>query len=111
MNIKLHRGDTKTFKFKIIDSNGDSIENVNNIYLTCKKNHVTNNVLFQKSIKSGGITFSNGYYHFVINSEDTDKLDYDDYVFDIEVIIGDFKETKLGTITIDKEVTFKENEV
>lgn len=112
MNIKLNRGDTKQLKFNVLDKSKKQITDFTEIYFTLKKNHVTSNVLIQKKLSNGGIKLGeDNYYHFVLNSEDTANLDYDTYVFDIELIIGNtYKKTYLGTLSLDKEVTFNVNE-
>lgn len=112
MNITMPRGDIRPVSFTI---NG-SQEGVafDNIYFTVKKNHKERDALFQKTLASGTIELmEDGTYQFTIEPEDTDGLNYGQYVFDIEVVSesAHIKQTFLGTLVLTQEVTFAANEV
>lgn len=110
--MQIIRGDTKAFKFQIIDANGDPITTeMDSVYFTVKKNFTNKNAIFQ--IKKADMTFDeDGYYHAVIQPENTNGLDYGNYVFDIEYIKDGVKKTPLvDKFIINHEVTFPVNEV
>lgn len=110
--MKIIRGDTKCFKFQRT-SNGEPIETkAEKIYFSVKNTSKNNDVIFQKTIED--MTFDeNFFYHFIIYPEDTNNLQYGDYVYDIEVKIGSnyVKTISRGPFIIDYEVTFAGNEV
>lgn len=110
--MKIVRGDTAQFKFQRLDSNNEPILiEADAIYFTVKKNYFTEDYVIQKKLSD--MTFDEqGYYHFKIEPEDTNDLLYKDYVYDIEVIVGDYKQTiSKGVLTITEEVTYNSNEV
>ena len=117
LHICMPRGDTKHLKINVRDNLEQLIDfDLDDVYLTVKKNFTDVEPKFQKSLSSGTITKSdNGVYQTVIMPSDTDSLAYGRYVFDIEVIKGDksaptFKTTKVGEFLIENESTFAENE-
>lgn len=110
--MQIIRGDTKAFKFQIIDANGDPITTpMDSVYFTVKKNFKNNSAVFQ--ITKDDMTFDEqGFYHAVITPDMTNGLDYGNYVFDIEYIISGVKKTPIvDAFTINHEVTFPINEV
>lgn len=114
MNIKMPRGDIRNIKFNITNKEGTTITtDFDEIYITFKRGFYDNEALFQKKLTDETIIKDeNNYYHFTIESEDTDNLDYGDYVFDIELVINDLvKQTIVGNLTLTNEVTFASNEV
>lgn len=114
MNIEIIRGDTKSFKFQRRTTNNEVItEKPDKMFFTVKTGYYSKDYLFQKRLDTDIIyKEEDNYYYFTINPEDTNELDYDDYVFDIEVITGDTVKTiAKGTLKVESEVTFAENEV
>lgn len=118
LHVCMPRGDTKHLKINVRDDQEQLIDfDLDDVYMTVKKNFTDTSYKFQKSLTAGTITKdSNGVYKTVIMPEDTDSLAYGRYVFDIEVIKGDrsaptFKTTKVGEFIIDNESTFARNEV
>ena len=113
IKIEMVRGDYKKIKFQI-KNNGNVIhDDFDDIYITFKKDYDTTEVLFQKLLSRGDIRKdSDSYYHFIITPQDTNKLKYGTYVFDIQVFkkAEQIKNTVLGEFTITKEVTFSYNE-
>lgn len=109
--MQITRGDSKGLKFQR-KSNGEPIMQVaDNIYFTVKVNNYVDEVVFQKTIND--MDFDEyGYYHFVINPEDTNGLNYGDYVYDLEVKEEEYTRTiSQGIFSITKETTFPINEV
>lgn len=107
----LRRGNTGEFKFQRKDANGHPILTVaTKVYFTVKRNTEEVNYLFQKTLDD--MTFDGeGYYHLTIDPEDTANLEYGDYVYDVEVIVEDYKNTPVvGILTICDVVTFPQNE-
>lgn len=107
--MKFTRGDTYMFKFQRKDDNDKIIKSIaDKMMFTVKKNHNTENILFQKSLADGTIRFtSDGYYHIEIEPKDTQNLRYGNYVCDIEVEqAGKVTTIYLDKITLGKEVTF-----
>lgn len=115
MHIEMPKGDYRPFKFKIKNKDTtDFNQDVDEIYITFKRNRNEKDFLFQKRLSIGDITKDEeGYYHFSILPEDTDKLSYAKYVFDIEICNENpkIKQTKTGTLQLTDEVTHTENEV
>lgn len=110
--MKIIRGDTKKCKFQRKDAEGHAILTIaDKIYFTVKKNNTTLEPIFQKTIDD--MTFDeSGYYHFTIEPEDTNNLDYGNYYYDIERIYeGDKKTISRGQFKVDYEITFAGNEV
>lgn len=112
MDIEFIRGDTQFIRFQLKDGNGNLLElsDTDNLYFTLKTDANSKKVLLQKKFPND-ISYADGYYSFTINSEDTAKLDYREYQYDIELKIGDYVKTLgQGTITLTEEITFKEDE-
>ena len=114
-NISIPRGDYRAIKFKIKNEDDTDIDfDIDEIYITFKENHYTKEILFQKKLSTKDIVKEDdGYYHFAIKPEDTEKLNYDEYYFDIGICNENpkIKQTVLGKLKITEEVTHKENEV
>ena len=113
--MNLIRGDTLNLKFKRIDRNGEVIkEKPEKLFFTVKNSYYDKDYLFQKSLEKGTISYdeNDNYYRFTIEPEDTNNLIFGKYVYDIEVVNLDIVKTiAKGTLEIEEEVTFAENEV
>lgn len=110
--MKIIRGDTKSYKFQRKDAEGHAItQKADKIYFTVKKNNQVLEPIFQKTIDD--MTFDNdGTYHFTIEPEDTNNLEYGNYYYDIERIYeGNKKTISRGQFKVDYEITFAGNEV
>lgn len=118
--MELIRGDTKTFTFRRVsrDTKEPILTKATKVYFTVKRNATDKQPLFQKTIDD--MTFDeDGYYHFTILPEDTNDLSFGQYVYDIEVIVGDNGEYKQtisprspkNVFEILEEVTYACNEV
>lgn len=116
-NFSLVRGDTWDFNVKIVEAGSKDVVILgegDKMFFSIKNSFNTDDVLIQKRLNDG-ITFKDNSYHIVVDSLETSKLKYQDYVYDIEVIIGSenskTKTIKRGIITVDYEVTHRKNEV
>ena len=111
LKIEMVRGDYQKVKFKIKDGN---LLEFDEIYITFKKNCYTSKMIFQKRLSSSEIVKDEeGNYHFEILPSETEKLDYGEYAFDIELCKESnpkIKKTFIGKLEIMKEVTFACNE-
>ena len=115
-DLEFTRGDTKKIKFQIKDANGNILRQLNStneeIYFTVKKSRNDEQFKFQKRYSEGDITYSDNYYHIVIQSSDTEDLAYGTYLYDIEIKTDEFTKTiALGSVTLTDEITHKGNEV
>lgn len=110
--MRIIRGDSKTFTFQRKDKDKNVItEKPDKMYLTIKQNEYEKQALIQKTFDNG-IRFENDTYYVEFKPEDTDNLNFGEYVYDIETINGDIVKTiKKDTFVIENEVTHKENEV
>ena len=111
-DIKLIRGDTVKLKIRRHDANGDPIlVPAQKLFMTVKTQYSAKNVILQKTIDDMFFT-PDGFYHITINPEDTDGLPYGEYVYDIEIVIDDYKKTVCkGTLILDTEATHAGDEV
>lgn len=113
MDIEFIRGDTQPIKFQIKDNNGNvlKMEDSDELIFTMKKNYNKKEAILQKKLSNGSIQYNAGYYFITFSHDDTAKLKYGTYVYDIQLMSGDIVATVvLGTITLTQEVTHKENE-
>lgn len=110
--ISMTRGDTARWKFQRLDANGNPIKAIADYcWFTVKTNDMKKETILQKTIDN--MEFGEDYfYRFTIEPEDTNNLQYGDYVYDLEVIQEDYKQTiSKGIFTLEYEVTFVNNEV
>lgn len=113
-DYEFKRGDTKVLdKFRLLNADGEVLKLGTNdtLYFTVKKDANSKNVLIQKTTKDSGISLEDdGYYHIILDPEDTNDLDYGDYQYDIELkSIGSrtFVRTLVeGVITLTEEITW-----
>lgn len=113
-DYEFKRGDTKVLdKFRLLNTEGKVLKLGENdtLYFTVKKDAYSKKVLIQKTTKDLGISLeADGYYHIIIEPEDTNSLDYGDYQYDIELkSIGNktFVRTLVeGIITLTEEITW-----
>ena len=116
MRIIMPRGDLYPVRFQIYETATEITHiDFSQIYMTCKKNNKERTPLFQKSLSSGTITkIDDGDYQFFIEPEDTNDLQFGEYVFDIELINDSdprIKQTVSGTLRLAEETTWAVNEV
>lgn len=113
MKISMPRGDLRRVKFQAVDQKRRPVNiEFSEVYFTVKKTFYDEEFLFQKSLGAGTITFgSDGYYRLVIEPADTDNLEFGNYVFDIEFILGtSIKSTDTGDLILTYESTYVTNE-
>lgn len=113
MKISMPRGDIKWIHFRINkpDGTGTNLE-FSNIYFTVKRKAFDRMFLFQKSYKRGEIyKLGPSDYQLKIDAQDTNKLTFGNYKFDIQLSYRDLlKETCVGDFVILEEVTHAINE-
>lgn len=114
MDFEFPRGDTKPFKFNLTDKNGENLKlsSTDKLFMTVKRNSKSTNIAFQKTLNNGIELRDDGYYYVTINSDDTAKLGYGTYGYDIEIktATGIVKTLLIGSITLTDEYTFKGDE-
>lgn len=110
LSIRMPRGDIRKVKFCV--RSGETLKtDLTQIFFTVKNTTRQKNIIFQKTLTDGDIVLeSDNYFHFTIDPEDTDPLDYGTYKFDIEIIGDEIKQTTIGTLDITDEVTFASDE-
>lgn len=116
--IVLVQGDTsEIYKFQRKYGDGRVITTLpKKMWITFKKSCSCDEALFQKTLENGGIKYdeTDNYYRFLLESDDTCKLAYGTYGFDIAILneIGEKKTLlKDGELEIVKHYTKKCNEV
>lgn len=113
MLISMPRGDMVAKSFAVCAADGSPLtDTLDEIYITVKKCFRDKTFKFQKRLSNGDITsLGEGRYQFTIMPEDTDNLDFGEYVFDIELVItGRLKKTFVGKLRLTDEVTYASNE-
>lgn len=112
--MEFTRGDSHGFCFQRKDFNGELIKSKSEkMWFTVKKNYKTTEILIQKTLENGEITYTDDdfTYHIMINPNDTKKLNYGDYVYDIQIEnAGIVKTIAKDTLTLTEEVTFEGGE-
>lgn len=117
MDYEFPRGDTYMFpdSFRFTDSNGEVLilKPTDKIYMTVRKTPNDKTKIFQKTLGNGITVDSEGYYSVLIDANDTYKLPYGTYGFDISIKTNDgiVSTPVIGSITLTEEYTFKEDEV
>ena len=110
--LRVTRGDTAKFHFHREDAEGETITfKADKIFFSVKNKPEQSEVVFQKTIDD--MEFDEEYeYHFTIEPEDTDPLNFHDkYYYDLEVIDDGVKTTiSYGRFILDPEVTHAGNE-
>lgn len=112
-DFEFPRGDTCPVKFDVVDKDGNPIDlsEITEIYFTLKKNYTTPVSLLQKKYTTGGITVENSTGSLVLTHQDTALMSYGKYVYDIQIVSGDYVKTiVLGEITLTNESTHYANE-
>ena len=113
MRIAMPRGDIHYERFLVNDPNGTGTDiDFDNVYFTVKKTSKDRLFYFQKSLKKGTVEkIALGDYQIKIEPEDTAKMNYGRYVFDVQLEYKNIiKETFTGTFDLLDEVTYPENE-
>jgi hypothetical protein len=109
-DIEFTRGDTCPLKFSLLDKDGNvlTLTSSDELFFTVKKDFNTTTTKLQKKFSTGDIVHEEDEsYKLVIEPEDTDDWNYGSYVWDIELVSGDYTRTvAIGTLTLTNEVTF-----
>lgn len=110
MNIEMPRADQFPISFKIRNkSTNEYIDEVNDMYITFREQpYKSSPVLFQKKLEDVEFDSETKKWKFWLRKEDTEKLDYGTYGFDIEITIGTLIKTKTGLLTLTDEYTMEE---
>lgn len=110
--ITMTRGDTRKMFFYRKDKLGHIITyKADKLYFTVKESEFDETPIFQKTIAD--MVFGEDYsYTFTITPEDTNGLEYGDYVYDIEVITdtGAKRTISKGNFKLTWESTWAQNE-
>lgn len=113
MDFEFVRGDTCPISWPLKDANGNDLmlEDGDEMYFTVKESYKKKEFKIQKRFSKGEITYENNKYHTVFEHEDTAKLKFGTYEYDIQIKSGNLVSTAgMGTITLTPEVTHIENE-
>lgn len=117
MSIIMPRGDIREVLFNVyVDEDGEEViytDDFDEIYFTVKEFFEDEEYLFQKRLTSGTITKDEtSTYHIPIEPEDTNDLEFGEYMFDIELVTGNsIKQTTTGRLILTYESTYASNEV
>lgn len=112
LTINMPRGDIRQVAFSVSNDGAETGIEITEIFFTVKKQYEDKRYLFQKRLSNGTIIKDEaGNYIFTIEAEDTDNLDVDEYVFDIELVGEGLKQTTVGKLVLTNEVTRRCNEV
>lgn len=105
------RGDSKAYKFQRKDREGNILTDTpTTLFFTVKTSFKTQEYVLQKNLENMYIT-QDGYWHFVLNPEDTEDLPYGKYCWDIQVVQDGFKTTiSRGHLFLTDESTWEVNE-
>lgn len=113
MRISMPRGDIRLVRFLINDPNGTATDiDFTEIYFTVKKTSKDRLYQFQKRLSTGGIEkLDLGDYQVKIEPNDTSKMTYGNFKFDVQLQYEDqLKETFVGDFVLTDEITYNENE-
>lgn len=113
LQISMPRGDIRSVTFSITGDDGEPSDiEFEEIYFTVKKQFTDKHYCFQKRLSNGTIEKDGeGTYSLVIQPSDTDPLEFGQYVFDIELLGDNIKQTTVGKIDITQEATHRFNEI
>ncbi len=106
------RGDTCQYTFQRIDNEGHPILTTpDGMYFTVKKSFFVKEPVFQKKLSNMAMS-QDGTWRFTVEAEDTNNLDYGNYVYDLEVVDdGAVTTVSKGDFIIEGESTWAVNEV
>lgn len=103
--IKLTRGDSFGFNFKVADGNDEAVE-LDACHFSVKENPDDINYVFQKNLSRGITRLSDGEYYVKIEPEDTADLEQFQYYYDLQCKIDGNVYTFLkGKLEIKWDVT------
>ena len=102
-NFIVKKGDQLSFSITFTSS-----LSISAIEWGIKKDYTDSDYILYKSLNNGITKISDNKYSFTLTSEDTNKLDYLNYPYDIRVIVGSNAKTPLSGKIFIKETVFKE---
>ena len=102
-NFIVKRGDQLSFTITFTSS-----LSISAVEWGVKKEYSDADYTIFKSLYNGITKLSDKQYAFTLSSEDTDKLTYGIYPYDIRVIVGSNAKTPLSGKIYIKETVFKE---
>lgn len=113
--IEFIRGDTFFRKVPIKYADGTNVEkeHIETLFFTIRE--YPDNlfpILIEKKIDD--FVISEGYIHIILKPEDTEKLEYGTYSFDLEITlkgVPKIRKTKKGYLRLTEETTIHKNEV
>lgn len=104
-DIKLTRGDSFGFNFKVADGEGEAVT-LDACYFSVKENPDDDDYVFQKNLSQGITRLSDGQYYVKIEPSDTADLEQFGYYYDLQCGIGNDIFTFLkGKLDIKWDVT------
>lgn len=104
-DIKLTRGDSFGFNFKVADAEGVTVT-LDACYFSVKENPDDESYIFQKDLSEGITRLSSGEYYVKIEPADTENLEQFGYYYDLQATIDDDVFTFLkGKLDIKWDVT------
>ena len=86
--IKITRGDSYGFNFKVTDKTG-TVQELDAVYFSVKENPDDENYVFQKSLSDGVTQLTDGGYYVKVEPSDTKDLAKQRYYYDLELTVGD----------------------
>ncbi len=113
IDIEFTRGDTCPISFSLEDENGNEmiVDSSVEIYFTVKQSYSSTDAIFQKRLSRNEITIENGICSFVILPDDTNQLNYGNYVYDLCLKSGNYTHTlAIGQLSLTNEATHIRNE-
>lgn len=111
VDFEFPRGDTLAITFNVTDTNKENLTEFDEIYFTMKKSYTTQEFILQKRLTRGDIVFEEGQFNMMLSHKDTAGLAYGKYVYDIQVVSGEYYKTVcIGAIQLTNEATFLANE-
>lgn len=110
MDFSIKKGETFARKVKLKLSNSEEIinkEDIKNIFITLREQpYETYPIILQKNFEDMSLD-DEGYLHFSFLAEETEKLNYGKYYFDIAITLNDdFRKIKLYELEITQKTTF-----
>lgn len=108
IDLQFARGDQFPVSFKIKDKSGEYVDlsTIEDIIVTCRRfPDLDSEMLFQKKLSNGFIEAEDDTIEFFILTEDTNKLEYGRYGYDIKIVTADEIHTFTGHIEVADEYT------
>ena len=110
--LEMRRGDSAFFKFQRKTLLNEKIlKKSEKVWFTLKENANSKKNLIQKTLNDGISFTEDGYYHIVLKPQDTKKLKYKKYYYDIQVEnAGTVNTIAYDKLKINPEITYEGGE-